>query len=193
MKKVLFLLILPVLCFGQIDVPIQNISVDSNVRYRLFATKNMYTFIKLDTRNGLMWQVQWSTKGSSYRYESVLNEIKFAKSVKEITELETEDYKEDSAYWVKRKVEWHKRKSDSTLTEEDYPTDEELDRWLKPKPLEESIKRALEIYEIERNGRFFLYPTTNIYNFILLDQIDGRTWQVQWNTEKSDRMVLRIY
>ena len=47
--------------------------------------------------------------------------------------------------------------------------------------------------EDEKNGRFFLYPTTNIYNFILLDQIDGRTWQVQWSTEEKNRMVLRIY
>lgn len=42
---------------------IQNISTDTEVTYRLFSTKNMYTFIKLDTRNGKMWQVQWSTKG----------------------------------------------------------------------------------------------------------------------------------
>lgn len=46
--------------------------------------------------------------------------------------------------------------------------------------------------EEEKNGRFFLYPTTNIYNFILLDQIDGRTWQVQWGKE-GERGVLRIY
>ena len=184
----------PVLCFGQIDVPIQNISTDSNVRYRLFATKNMYTFIKLDTRNGLMWQVQWNTK-IGYRFETELNENKFARSVREITELYIEKYKEDSAYWIKRKEEWNKKKSDTTLNEEDfiYKTEEELAIWYKPKPLEESIKRALEIYEIERNGRFFLYPTENIYNFLLLDQIDGRTWQVQWSTEESKRLVYRIY
>tara|TARA_B110000902_G_scaffold202997_1_gene230645 strand:- start:316 stop:900 length:585 start_codon:yes stop_codon:yes gene_type:complete len=194
MKKLLFLLMFPVFCFGQ-DIPFQyfqNISTDSDVRYRLFATRNKYHFIKLDTRNGLMRQVQWNTE-SGYNFSSVINDKKFAKSVKEITELKIEDYKEDSAYWVKRKEEWHKRKSDSTLTEEDYATDEELDRWLKPKPLEESIKRALEIYEIERNGRFFLYPTTNIYNFILLDQIDGRTWQVQWNIDKDKRGTWVIY
>ena len=44
----------------------------------------------------------------------------------------------------------------------------------------------------EKKGRFFLYPTTNIYNFILLDQIDGRTWQVQWGKE-DERTVIRIY
>lgn len=31
-------------------------------------------------------------------------------------------------------------------------------------------------------GRFTLYPTGNLYNFILLDQDLGRTWQVQWGT-----------
>ena len=107
-------------------VPVQNISTDSAVVYRLFATQNMYTFIKLDTRNGKMWQVQWSTKGSDYRFETTL--------------------------------------SDVSMVNKDE----------------------------EKNGRFFLYPTTNIYNFILLDQIDGRAWQVQWGKEE-ERVVIRIY
>jgi hypothetical protein len=107
------------------DVPIQNISTDSTVVFRLFSTKNMYTFIKLNTRNGQMWQVQWGTE-SKYRFENSLSDVSW---------VNTED---------------------------------------------------------ERNGRFFLYPTTNIYNFILLDQIDGRAWQVQWGKE-SERMVIRIY
>ena len=109
------------------DVPIQNISTDTTVVYRLFSTRNMYTFIKLDTRNGRMWQVQWSTKGSDYRFETTLSEI--------------------------------------------------------PRVQKEE----------EKNGRFFLYPTTNIYNFILLDQIDGRAWQVQWSNEEADRLVIRIF
>jgi hypothetical protein len=86
----------------------------------------MYTFIKLDTRNGQMWQVQWSTKGSEYRFETTLSDVSRVNK------------------------------------------DEEI------------------------NGMFFLYPTTNIYNFILLDQIDGRTWQVQWGKEE-ERAVIRIY
>jgi len=108
------------------EAPIQNISTDSNVTYRLFSTRNMYTFIKLDTRNGQMWQVQWGTKGSEYRFVNTLSDI----------------------YLVNK--------------------------------------------EEEKNGRFFLYPTTNIYNFILLDQIDGRTWQVQWSINEKDRAVIRI-
>ena len=42
-------------------------------------------------------------------------------------------------------------------------------------------------------GRFTLYPTQNTYNFILLDQIDGRTWKVQWNNDIDKRFMRRIY
>ena len=184
----------PAFCFGQIDVPIQNTSTDDNVTYRLFATPNDYTFIKLDTRNGLMWQVQWSIKGYKYRYETELNTFKYAKTTKEITEYQTKKYKSDYEYWEERKEEWYKKKSDTTLTEKDfyYKTEEELDLYLKPNPLEESIKRALENSPIARNGRFFLYPTVNTYNLILLDQIDGRAWQVQWNNDKDLRRLMRI-
>lgn len=108
------------------EVPTQIISTDTAVTYRLFSTRNMYTFIKLDTRNGKMWQVQWSNKGKEYRFESTLSNI--------------------------------------SLVNKDE----------------------------EKNGRFFLYPTTNIYTFILLDQVDGRTWQVQWGKE-DERLVIRIY
>ena len=42
-------------------------------------------------------------------------------------------------------------------------------------------------------GRFFLYPTENTFNFLLLDQIDGRVWQVQWNIDADKRGIWRIY
>lgn len=108
------------------QAPIQNISTDSTVVYRLFSTRNTFNFIKLNTRNGQMWQVQWDTE-DNHRFETTLSEI-------------------------------------SRVNKDE-----------------------------EKNGRFFLYPTTNLYNFILLDQIDGRAWQVQWNIEEKDRMVIRIY
>ncbi len=31
----------------------------SHAAYRIFQTKNIWTFLKLDTRSGLIWQVQW--------------------------------------------------------------------------------------------------------------------------------------
>jgi hypothetical protein len=42
------------------------------------------------------------------------------------------------------------------------------------------------------HGRFTLHPTQNINTFILHDQIDGRTWQVQWSNNSRDRLVIPI-
>lgn len=131
MKKIILSLIISftsVTSFAQSssEIPVQNISTDSAAVYRLFATKNMYTFIKLNTRNGQMRQVQWGTE-AKYQFQNTLSDI-------------------------------------SRVSNEE-----------------------------EKNGRFFLYPTTNIYNFILIDQIDGRVWQVQWSTTPSERLVTPIY
>lgn len=130
MKRLIFLILtclVSITTFAQSssDIPVQSISTDSAVVYRLFATRNMYTFIKLNTRNGQMWQVQWNLE-SNKRFETTLSDI-------------------------------------SRINGDE-----------------------------EKNGRFFLYPTINIYTFILLDQINGRTWQVQWGKE-GERLVLPIY
>lgn len=94
--------------------------------YKLFPTENYWTFIKLDTRNGKMWQVHFTISNEGYQGELILN------------------------------------------------------------------SRSL-VWTEEVNGRFTLYPTKNMYNFILLDQIDGRTFQVQWNNDKEKRFVSPIY
>jgi hypothetical protein len=39
--------------------------------YRLFNTKNVYTLLKLDTRDGRIWQVQWGDK--EHRFVASLN------------------------------------------------------------------------------------------------------------------------
>lgn len=131
MKKILIssnICLLSLIAIGQStsESPIQNISTDSNVVYRLFATKNMYNFIKLNTRTGQLWQVQWGLE-SKYQFQATLSDI--------------------------------------------------------PRVSKDE----------EKNGRFFLYPTTNTYNFILLDQIDGRAWQVQWSFDVDKRLVYPIY
>jgi len=41
--------------------------------YKLYPTKNIWTFLKLDTRSGVISQVQFSTSGSEYRFETYLN------------------------------------------------------------------------------------------------------------------------
>lgn len=40
------------------------------------------------------------------------------------------------------------------------------------------------------NGRFTLYPTENMYTFLLLDTFDGRVWQVQWSTKAGNRGII---
>lgn len=97
----------------------------TTVAYRLFPTENMWTFIKLNTRTGQMWQIQFDVQGEN-RYEVYLS-------------LE-----------------------------------------------------SLVNFESEANDRFTLYPTQNMYTFILLDQYDGRTWQVQWATESKNRGIIPI-
>lgn len=118
MKKVFLLCVL--LCMNSIAFAESSVS-ESQTRYKLFPTQNMWTFLKLDTMTGKIWQVQYSTKGPEYRFETVLN------------------------------------------------------------------SRALN--QKKNVGRFTLYPTQNTYNFILLDQIDGHTYQVQWNGEVENRLV----
>lgn len=130
MKRILIAIVLVLLAtnsFAQSTPqgPKQNISIDSAVVYRLYPTENIYTFIKLNTRNGQMWQVQWSTDDNTFQVPLSLT--------------------------------------------------------------------SLVSSQEEKSGRFFLYPTTNNYNFILLDQSDGRVWQVQWSSEAKERLVIPIY
>lgn len=42
-------------------------------------------------------------------------------------------------------------------------------------------------------GTFELYPTQNMFQFILLDKLLGRTWHVQWGIEEEKRWIKRIY
>ena len=46
-------------------------SQDPLAPFRLFRTQNVFTQLKLDTRTGQIWQVQWST--GKDRFSEVLN------------------------------------------------------------------------------------------------------------------------
>ncbi len=95
------------------------------VKYRLYPTQNMWTFIKLNTRNGKMWQIQFDVEGNN-RFETYLNILPLIEKQKEV------------------------------------------------------------------NDRFTLYPTQNMWTFILLDQYNGKTWQVQWSIEPENRGIVPI-
>lgn len=93
-------------------------------KFKLYKTQNMWTFLKLDTSTGQIWQVQYSTKGEEYRFETPLS----------LDKLNTSGI----------------------------------------------------------NGRYELYDTDNIYNFVMLDQFDGMTYQVQWSGDVENRFVIPI-
>lgn len=93
--------------------------------YKLYPTENIYTFLKLDTRDGTISQVQWG-EDESYRFEVPLNLFPLVSEEEQVV------------------------------------------------------------------NRFALYPTQNMYTFLLLDQINGKTRQVQWSQEYSERLVLPI-
>lgn len=110
---------------NQSDV-IQRKQVFESSVYKLFPTQNYWTFIKLDTQNGKMWQVHFTIEKDGVDGQLILN----------------------------------------------------------PTPLVSKDK--------EVNGRFNLYPTNNVFNFLLLDQLDGSVFQVQWSMEKEYRGVIPI-
>lgn len=103
-------------------------SQDPNATYRLFPTTNMYNFILLDTRYGLIQMVQWNTD-KDHRFSYTLNADTLAATSNSVAEP----------------------------------------------------------------GRFTLYATTNIFNFLLLDTKEGKVWQVQWSTDADKRQVVPIY
>ena len=129
MKKIILACLIVLFAFAsckQEQKPVGKQEVKENVRYRLVPTENIWTFLKLDTRNGLIWQVQYTIKDDSYRGEVELN------------------------------------------------------------------ARPLATGAEAENGRFTLYPTKNMYNFILLDQKNGRMWQAQWALEEDNRGIIPL-
>jgi len=42
-------------------------------------------------------------------------------------------------------------------------------------------------------GSFELYPTKNMYQFILLDRTTGWKWHVQWGMKSNERWIRRIH
>ena len=96
-------------------------------RYKIYPTSNMYNFLKLDTRMGYIYRIQWSHEDKK-RYETYVNYKLLV------------DYEDDLV-----------------------------------------------------NGRFEIYPTSNIYSFLLLDKINGRVWHCQWGFESGENWIKRIY
>ena len=61
---------------------------DKNGRFTLYKTKNMWTFIELDTFSGRLWQVQFSVKGVDYMFAIPINEQYLSRSERGIFTIE---------------------------------------------------------------------------------------------------------
>lgn len=99
------------------------LSPDANVAYRLFPTQYAWSFLKLDTRNGRVWKIDYATSRNEQKEVPV------------------------------------------------------------------SVTRQVSEEE-EQNGRFFLYSTRNLHTFILIDQVDGRTWQIGWTSRAKGEALI---
>ncbi len=168
MKNLVFILLFPAFLFAQEDIE----------RFKVYETTNTYTSLLLDTANGQIWQLQIGLGKTSTedRFKTVLSDFKYALSNDDITKSVTSNFE----YWE----ETYNSKPDSIVSIEDK-------KRLKPYTFEERL--SLKFDNIEQNGRFKLYPTGNMFNFIMVDVINGRSWQVQWSTKKDERLVFRIY
>lgn len=49
-----------------------------------------------------------------------------------------------------------------------------------------------DLTNVPRIGRFTLYPTQNMWNFILLDQDTGNVWQCQYGVGTVQRFLFHI-
>ena len=163
MNKLLLLLFIPFVCFGQEDIE----------RYKVYETTNIYTSLLLDSATGKIWQLQIGVGGTD-RLRTVLSEREYAETIETITE----DWNQSMEYWE----EEYNSKPDSIVSAKDKA-------YYKPYNLVKTIKRRY----VAQNGRFKLYPTGNMYNFIMVDVIEGRTWQIQWSVKEDKRLVFRIY
>lgn len=107
---------------------LEHIELDLSLkqRYKLYPTDNIYTFLQLDTKTGIIEQVQWSL--DSDNEGSVF--------------INSEDLTYGFGYG---------------------------------------------------SGSFELYPTKNMYQFLLLDKTTGKKWHIQWGMDTSKRWIRRIF
>ena len=168
MKKLFLLFFLPIVCFGQEDIE----------RYKVYKTSNIYTSILLDTSTGQTWQIQIGISDKSKRMKYVLSDTKQAYSSEEVEEKWNERIEERMKDWE----EEYNSKPDSIVSAK-------IKAYSKPYTLKEYIDASI----IAKNGRFKLYPTDNMYNFIMVDVVNGNTYQVQWNTKSKKRFISRFW
>ena len=147
--------------------------------YRIFPTTNMGYFIKLNTRTGQMWQIEFDQKETN-QLEIPLNSLSLVEKQEEVDN---------------RFILYPTQNSWNFLLLDQIDGKIWQVSWdIKPKknkimPLNNSS--LIEKQNIDDN-RFTLYPTQNMWNFLLLDKINGNIWQVRWSTKSEEGKIISI-
>lgn len=130
MKKLFILLAVAMMtvsamAIDQLQFNAVNHETSTTLRYKLYPTFNMWTYLKLDTQTGRVWILQYSTQGKSSEGEIL-------------------------------------------------------------------IGSPAEVYSANQvvNGRYEIYPTTNMWTFLMIDQINGNTYHIQWSNENLNHNLL---
>lgn len=120
MKRVFVILLFCITASLSISCQAQDTTTVNEGKYKLYPTENMWTFLKLNTQTGQVYQVQYTVNSGS------------------------------SGEWI-------------------------------------VSERTLNTDGVVQNGRFELYATQNMYNFLLLDKNTGAVYQIQWSIEEEYR------
>ena len=147
--------------------------------YRIFPTTNMWYFIKLNTRTGQMWQIEFDQKETN-QLEIPLNSLSLVEKQEEVdnrfilypTQNSWNFLLLDQINGKIWQVNWNIKPEKNKII-----------------PLNNSS--LIEKQNIADN-RFTLYPTQNMWNFLLLDKINGNIWQVRWSTKSEEGGIISI-
>ncbi|WP_179377357.1 hypothetical protein [Winogradskyella wichelsiae] len=147
--------------------------------YRLYPTINKWYFIKLNTQNGQMWQIEFDVKQTK-QLEVPLNSLPLIEKQKEV-DNRFNLYQTENPYTfllldqISGKIwqtQWDIKPNKSKIT-----------------PLNNS---SLIEGQKEMDNRFTLYSTENTWNFLLLDNINGKIWQVSWDRKSEKSEIIPI-
>ena len=174
-KLILLLLFIPLVSFGQDTIPaikLQPLKYDYNLKKFASLNKNIERYKIYSTTNSYISLMLDTQTGKSWMVQIGIGEGVATKAV-----LNDFEY----AYTV----ESAKEKYQQALKAWEENDDLDKEAW---KPKKDFYKDMIGVV-----GQFKLYPTKNMFNFIMVNVIDGTTWQVQWSVDEDKRIINLIW